>query len=306
MPVIEIGPKRFISGESQSDYISDRGFSPDSINLNLTKKRGVLHFIESPIERGTATLTGNIIGATEDPDLATNNDALFIDDGGAFYKYSGTTLTKQYTDATAGRNWTLGTTDIIAFQGNAGATQYFVSSDVTIAKLDNSFSMVDSGWWATGLATGYRHPMEVMRDEMFLAHKNVIYFFNGTSSGTAFTLPPDVNVTTLRKAPDGRNLLAFTGTQQNASHTENGRGKVYYCDVVTRFYEREIPLDAQVEGSRNVGGTIYVTYGKNVGYFTGTGIQFLKKLETSGTTYSQSMNDMDGTLFSTLLANPEK
>jgi hypothetical protein len=52
----------------------------------------------------------------------------------------------------------------------------------------------------------------------------------------------------------------------------------------------------QVEGSRLVGGIIYVTYGPNIGYFNGNGITFLKKMGTSTATYSQNMTNMENLL----------
>lgn len=286
MPILEIGPKNFITGESQSDFISDKGFSPDSVNLNLTKIRGLLYFNEVGTDRGGATLTGNIIASCPDP-AYLGNDVYYLDDEGAFYTLDGGTLTKKQTSA---ETFILGTSDLITFQNEIYAT----SNDV-IAKLTNNFAAITEHWW-TGLTPNYRHPMETVEGEIFFADKNVIYYWNGTSSGTAFTLPSEVNITSLRKHSDGRTLLAFVGITANFSHTRGGGGKVYFCDPVIRDWTREIEIEAQIEGTRVIGGIIYTTWGNNFGYFNGNGLVFLKKLAVSDTTYSHNINNLEDIL----------
>src|SRR3990167_202435 len=287
MPILDIDTKNFIAGESQSDYISDKGFSPDSVNLNLTKIRGLLYFNEIATDRGGAILTGNIIASCPDP-AYLGNDVYYLDDEGAFYTLDGATLTKKQTSS--GYTYVLGTSEIIPFK-----QEIFATSNTAIAKLTNNFAAIIEDWWA-GLTTAYRHPMEAVEDGLFIANKNIIYYWNGTSSGTAFTLPSEVNITSLRKHPDGRTLLAFTGITVNYSHTHNGGGKVYFCDPVIRDWTREVEIEAQVEGSRVVGGIIYVTWGNNFGYFNGSGLIFLKKFATSSITYSHNLVNLEDIL----------
>jgi len=288
MPVIEIGAKNFIAGESTSDLVSDRGFSPKSNGLNLTKTRGMFYFRESGSEVGSSTLTGNIVASTFDP-RASGNDSLHVDDEANFYTYSGTTLTKRQTGA---NTYQLGTSELINFK-----SQIYATSQTAVAQLNDQMSSMTENWWS-GLTAGYRHPMEAIEDELFIADKNVIYYWNGSSSGIAFTLPDSrIAVTSLRKAPDGRTLLAFTSdNEQNFSHTLGGGGKVYYCNPVLRDWEREVQLEAQVEGSRVVGGTIFVTYGSNFGYYDGNGLQPLYRFETSTTTYSHNISNIEDIL----------
>ncbi len=284
MGVINFGPKEIVLGESKSEWIGDGGFSPDSYGLNLLKKRGALYFIDGGTERGGAgvTLTGNIICAAYDKNLL-GNDLYYLDDEGAFYTYNGTTLTKRQT--VTADTFQLGTSDMLQFLGSTYAT-----SQTRIVKLDNSnLTTVDSSWW-TGLTTSYRHPLERVEDKLYIGDVNLVHTWDGTTStSAAITLPTDVNITSLRKHPDGRTLLAFCGLTANFSHTLGLGGRVYYIDIVTKRWTREVDLDVQVEGSRVVGGVIYVTYGKNIGYFDGNGVIFLKKLSTSATTYSHNL-----------------
>ena len=287
---ITIDWKNFIAGESQSDFLPDKGFSTLSSNLNLTRSRGKLHFSPSSTDRGGSTLTGNIVASANDVNNL-GNDKYFIDDEGAVYTLNGSTFTKRQTiDEAAGGDFVLGTTDMLQFKLNT-----YITSDDTIHELTGSDLATTENWWS-GLDGTKRHPLEQIEDEMFIGDGNTIFFWNGTSSGTAFTLPTEQNVTSLRKHPDGRTLLAFTGKTIDFSHTRPSAGRVYYCDPTLRDWTREVDLEAQVEGSRVTGGVVYVTWGTNFGFFDGSGLQFIRKFETSTTTYSHNISNWEDIL----------
>lgn len=289
METLEIRGKEFITGESQSDFISDKGFSPDSYGLNLIKSRGVLYFSETDTDRGGATLTGNIIASAYDKNFL-GNDAYFVDDEGAFYTLNGATFTKRQT--VTADTFTLGTTDMLQFLG----VTYATTATRVIQLTGSDLSGVDSSWW-TGLTTSYRHPLERVENTMYIGDVNLIHTWNGTTStSAAITLPSDVNITSLRKHPDGVHLIAFCGLTANFSHTKGQGGRIYIIDTAIKDWVREIEIESQVEGSRLVGGIVYVTFGSKVGYFTGDGIKFLKKLQTSATTYSQSISNIEDIL----------
>lgn len=300
MPVLEISAKNLLAGESSADYVSDKGFSPDSTGLNLTKVRGVLYFNEAATARHGAVLTGNIIASFPNP-ATSAIDEVFIDDEGAHYTYDGSSsLLKTYAGDTD-RSFQLGTTDLIAFKGQFYSTSSGGSAGASVAQLSDVFVMVDTGWWGTDMATSNRHPLEVVEDNLFIGNGNVIYYWNGTTSGTAFTLPTQSQVTSLRKHPDGKTLLAFCGTTNNFSHALPNPGKVYYCNtsligIAAKGWDRETMLDSQVEGTKVHGGVIYCTWGKNFGYFDGNGLQLLKRLDTSATTYSHNIANMEDIL----------
>jgi len=287
MPVLTIDKKNFISGESQTESIADRGFSPRSYGLNLTYDRGLLHLGGDTTDRGGSLVTSSIVAACTDPDLL-GNDNYFVDVSGRFYEINGATVTTKQISL---HTYALGTSDMIPFLGSVFATH-----NTGIVKLSSNFGAIEDEWWS-GLSDSYRHPLERVESEMFVADKNVIYYWNGAASGIAFTLPTDVNVTTMRRHTDGRTLLAFTGETANFSHTVPSKGKVYYCDPVIRDWTREVVIEAQVEGSRLHGGTIFTTYGNTFGFFDGNGLQPIKKLETSTTTYSHSMTSYDEILY---------
>lgn len=283
MPVITIDPSKIILGESQSAWTSERGFSPSSYGLNLTKMKGLLYFAPTVTDRGGATLTGNIIASAYDRTYS-GNDAYFLDNEGAFYTLSGATFTKKQT--VAADTFITGTSDLLQYKDNLYAT----SETRVIYLAASGLTSVDSSWW-TGLKSACRHPLERVEDTLYIGDQYEIHTWNGTSStAAAITLPTDVNITSLRKHPDGKTLLAFCGLSANYSHTRGLGGRIYFIDTNLKNWTREIDIEMQVEGSQTVGGVIYVTYGDSVGYFDGNGVKFLKRLSNnSGTTYSNNI-----------------
>lgn len=295
MQSFTIDAKHFLAGESNWDYISDRGFSPDSHDLNLLLKPGVLNFGWTTTDIGGATLTGSVVASCDDLNVLTGQK-LFVDDAGAFYTLTGTTFTKRQT-STNSNGWQLGTTDMVEFLGNVYATYNGLTTGMMAQLTGTNMTGITSDFW-TGMTVGVRHPLEVVEGKMYIGDANFIHYFDGsTSSGSSpITLPTDSNITSLRKHPDGRHLIAFTAYVKDFSHQGAPLGRIYIINKDTLTWEREISIDAQVEGSRLEGGIVYTTYGKRLGYFTGSGIKFLKQLKTSGTTYSHSLSNMENFL----------
>jgi hypothetical protein len=291
MNTFSIKAKHFLAGESTLDYGDDRGFSFDSDALNLQLHRGWVYAAPGQSQLGSSVIVGNPLLTCLDP-AYLGNDNYIGDDGGNFYTLNGTTVLKLQT--VTADTFTLGTSDMIPFKGNIYAT-----SASRIIQLTNNLAAVDSSWW-TGLDSTSRHPLERVEDKMYIGNLNVIEVFDGTNTSgtgaTAITLPTNVNITSLRRHPDGKNLIAFCGQTVDFSHTRPNGGMIYIVDTNLKQWTREIQVESQVEGSRLVGGVVYVTYGQNVGYFTGSGIKFLKRLTTATTTYNQGLGNMEDIL----------
>lgn len=292
-PLLTIDFKNFVLGESATDRNPDRGFSPLSYGLNLIKEKGTLYFQETQTE--ISNLEGDAICMAVDASFL-GNDQYILDDEGKFYTLSGTTLTKRQTDSV--KTYAVGTSDMLQFKGDVYATS---QTDVALLGSSNLTS-IDNDWWTTtrghsALSNVYRHPLEVVEDTLYLANQNNISTWDGTTSvENAMSLPPDVNVTTLRRHPDGRHLIAFCGITANYSHTRGGGGKIYIIDTVTLEWIREIPIESQVEGSRLVSGIVYVTFGAKFGYFNGDGISWLRDLTAGSTTYSHQISNAEDIL----------
>jgi len=294
-PIIIINNKNFTLGESPNERNPDRGFSPESYGVNVYAEKGTLYFGDAATDRST-NLEGRPLAIINDPDFL-GNDNYIVDEDGKYYTLDGTTLTKRQTDAT--NTYTLGTTDLIKFNGEVFAT----ATQQVIRLTGGDLTTIDNVWWTTtrGHAApqnGYRHPLEVVEDTMYIGDKNEIHTWDGTTSvSAAMSLPTGVNIISLRKHPNGQNLLAFCGETANYSHTLGGGGFIYVIDTVNLEFIREIKIEAQVEGTRNVGGVIYTTYGNKIGYFNGDGITHLRDLNGSqNTTYSQQISNAEDIL----------
>lgn len=282
-----------MAGESTSDSSNDGGFSPASYGLNLTYDPGMLYFSATFTDNAGATLTGNIIASADDRNYV-GNDKYFVDDEGAFYTLSGATFTKRQTAGGGDSgNFVLGTSDMLQFNLVTYATATTVMYELTGGDLATVANV-----WA-GLDGNFRHPLEIVEDEMFIGNKNVIYYLNNAgTTGTAFTLPVEVNVTSLRRHPDGRTLLAFCGTtgDLNGAHSRAGSGRVYFCDPNIRDWTREVVIEEQIDGSRMVGGVVYCTMGDTFGYWDGNGFKPLKTFETSTITFSHQISNWNDIL----------
>jgi len=309
MAQFEISGKNLIQGESQTEYIADRGFSPSSVNLNLTKQRGVLHFRETQTDRGGATLTGNIVADAYDVSF-NGQDNYLVDENGAFYTLLDSTFTKRQTVVgSSGDNlsFNLGTTESKQFKGSLFTTAVYGNSAMEIIKMNSTdISTVDSTWWSVtnGMDTttvaavnNARHPIEVVEDSIYFGDGSNIHKYDGTTVTQNWAaLPTDQNITSLRRHPDGKTLLAFTGKTANFAHAQPDGGRVYYVNPNIADWIREVELTAQVEGTRQHAGVVYVTYGGRFGWFDGTGLRFLKQLETSTTVYSHNFTSMEDIL----------
>lgn len=291
MQTITIKAKHFASGESTFDYGDDHGFSYESGPLNLLVHPGWVYSQGGNGDISGGILTDNPIASAVDPTYL-GNDLYILGDGGKFYTLNTTTLSLKQT--VAADTFAIGTSDLLPFKGNIYAT-----STSRVIQLTSNFAAVDSSWW-TGLDSTSRHPLERVEDKMYIGNLNVIEIFDGTNtSGTgagSITLPTNVNITSLRRHPDGKTLIAFCGQTIDYSHTRPNGGLVYLVDTNLKQWTREIQTNSQVEGSRLVEGVVYTTYGANVGYFTGSGIKFLKKLQTSTVLYSNQLSNIEGIL----------
>jgi len=302
METIVIDAKNFLAGESITPHTSEAGFCPSSYGLNLMKEPGkVWAQDDSPTEENTEAL-GAMIAMTEDATFpALSAEDLFgVDEDGNFYYVDGVSLTLA-TSATGNKDYRIGTTDIVMFEGT-GSEKVYVTSQDDIAQLNTGMTGLDESWWDTTLGnsalnSSYRHPMAVVEDTLYIADKARLHTWDGTTDvSAAMSLPSDVNITAMIKHPDGRHLVCFCGITDDYSHTRANRGRVYIIDTVTLEFIREIEIDAQVEGVRNVNGVLYVTFGDTLGYFDGDGLQRLKSGFSDTPIYSHQMANAEGIL----------
>lgn len=270
----------FIAGAGLADYVSDAGFSPLYKGHNLFKEKGVIHPQPQRTYLGSAQTNYNFIASCIDPSYL-GNDAYLVDSYGRFYYLApGNSLVTPQSDNGGGRNYIKATTDMKVFKGSL-----FVTSDTNIAKLDGSnLSTLTANWWTglgrPSLATAVRHPMEVVEDTLYIADGAKIHTWDGsTSVYQAMQLPQSFYINALHIHPNGQYLIAFASETANASGTKQPRSKAYIISTVTLEFIKEIDLDDQVNGARLVAGILYVTYNRKLGYFTESGLTYVRDLD---------------------------
>src|SRR5690606_34648161 len=179
METIVIDANNFILGASKDLYTPNAGYSPQTKGVNPLKTQGVLYW--QPPFNDIANLEGNVVASIPDPNFGSGNDAYILDNEGKFYTLNGTTLTKRQTDATY--SYVAGTSDFIVYAGG-----YYATSATNIALLTGAdLATIDNDWWTAtrghgSLDQNYRHPMEVVEDTLYIADKNLIHTWDGTTS----------------------------------------------------------------------------------------------------------------------------
>lgn len=281
LQTIVIDAQNFLQGESINAYTSDAGYSPASKGVNLFKEKGVLNLQGSNMN--SAAIDGALIAAIPDPNFLSNAAYLLTDNGSLYTldnTMTGAGVTLRQTDATAGHNYLFGNSDMAWFKG-----ALYVTGDTDVMYVTGSnLTTADKAWWVTtkgksALQTYYRHPIEVIEDRLYFADGQYINTWDGTTAVEHdITIPPNFNITAMAKHPNGRDLIAFASEKIDFSNQTQSRGAAFIINTVSGEYIQQTSIDDQVEGARMVGGILYVAYGAKLGYFTDTGIVYLRDL----------------------------
>ena len=293
MNILTIDKNEFQKGVTLDNNDEAGGLGPDSI-INHFKSKGFT-LIPSPNLTDVATKPSNkIIDSCIDPTYL-GDECFLVDFSGNFYILDGVTLTLKQTDST--NNFIYGTTRIITFKG-----EIFCTSSQNITKLPADMSSIDKTWWTvtqgkSSLNSSYRHILAISEDTLYIADKNMIHTWDGTTAVyNAMSFPTSYNITEMILSTDGRSLLVFASETANASHYKKTKARIFVVDTVTLEFTQEIPVADQTETAINIGGTIYVVYGKSFGYFTGSGYKLIKKLNISEVLYAPRVTTIDNAI----------
>ncbi len=285
LQTLVIDASTLLQGASLNTYTADAGYSPLSKGINHLRTRGVLNFQPTSVDlTALAPLDGELVAAVQDPNFLSNA-AYLLTSAGSLYTLDGglstTSLTLRQTDSTAGHDYSMGTSDMENYQGGL-----YVSSAVDIMLATGSnLTTVDKSWWVTTkgkspLTNYFRHPIVVIEDRLYFADGNYINTWDGTTAVEHdIVLPPNFNITAMNKHPNGRDLIAFCAGVVGYSNTYQAPGAAFIINTVTGEFTQQINIDDQVEGAKLVGGILYVVYGMKLGYFTDTGIVFLRDID---------------------------
>lgn len=285
-PPIEIDFKNFTEGMTTSPDTQDGGFSSETYNISIMGDVGVLRSSNVLTTRLTSTsgyFNGNVIATSGDARIsAVGNDKVFITDTGRFYTYKSNVSTLRQTSG-GSKTYTAATTDIIQFRGDT-----FCTSQTDIARLIQSDLTQPNAdwesWWTvtqakTALVSVYRHPMVIFENSLWIADGKFLHKWDGTTSTHGFlTLSDEQSIISLAVDPSTGKMLIGINESLNASNTVPAVSKVLLYNGFSNKPDRAIIVDDMVTAMYPLGGTVYMFYGQRMGYWTGTGIQFLRKL----------------------------
>ena len=272
---IELDAKDFVKGMSSSDHIADGGFSSKGNHINLTKEVGVIYSPASLVDSDTDNrLTGNIIATTEDDDGFLGYERKMVTSDGKYYRYNATKIPEAALRTDAVNTYAVGFTDMITFDN-----EIYVTTKEKLVRWDEGAAVFNASF-ASFTKTTYPHPAIVYENNAFYADGNVLK--KQTSAGGALsavlTLSADQIIITLGIDPGTGYMLISTTSSLNASDTLRGTQKVLFYDGFSNKPIKAVIVDDMVLSFYSVGGTVFVGYGQNIGYFNGSGITFLRKL----------------------------
>lgn len=276
----------FEKSVSSSDNLADGSHSPNTDGVNLLQQPGVAYQPATITDKST-NLTGNLIAYT--PGVAgTQGNGFFLDDQG--YVYSVDTswnLTK--SSQLAGTYQAVGVSDMVQIFNISGTPIILLTSTTDVALIKSDLSGGNAVFWSSTLGKGTLtggvwHPLVVFQDILWIGDGANLHNITSASAGNANVLSLSGNrlITALGTEPtNGQMLIGATVNGTNNS-TIAAKNSIFTYDGTSATYTREYPVDGIITGFKTVGGVTYVFYGGNkVGYWTGSGVKFLRTLKNA-------------------------
>lgn len=272
-----IGPDQLTRGVSTGAEIADGGFSSETDAVNLLAVPGVLYAAASVVDSDTDTrLTGNIIATCPDMAATSPTNRLAISDDGKGYRYNGTKITAVGIALTAGKTWTAGMADIVVGFSEAYATSKeaitrWQNDDTIDAGADFPFTFSNQTVW---------HPAIVYENNIYYGDGNLLLVQTaaGVAPTTALTLATGQIIIALGIDPGSGYMLISTTNVLDISATLTSINKLLWYDGNSLKVLKSALIEEPILGFHCVGGMVYVGYNNNVGYLSGSGVQWLRRL----------------------------
>lgn len=288
---LNIDASEFLKGMSSSGEISDGGFSPAGARgFNMINTPGILYAPAQAADVDTDnTLAGNgeIIATSPDHAAFSGSHRLCVaaasNGDGTFHRFNGTKLVladdANTPDTT--NNYEKFYTDIINF-----AAETYVTSKEKITRWTSTATFDVSFYTFAAHASSALapHPALVYLNNAFYGDVNVL-LKQTAAAGTptaVLTLSVDNVITALGIDPGTGRMLIATTSSLNVNDTIPAIHRLYWYDGSKATPDRVLIVDDMITGFYAHGGNVYVAYGgMYLGYLTGSGITFLRKLKNS-------------------------
>jgi len=274
---IEIDAKDFVRGMSTSKHTTDGGFAPETYGVNLLAVPGVLHAPASAVDADPDNRITNdkgIIASSNDDDVFAGYEKKMVTNDGKYYRYNGTKIPEAALRTDATNTYTQGFTDMISFAG-----EQYITTKEKLVRWDETGAVFNASF-ASFTSTTYPHPAIVYENNAFYADKNVL--LRQTAAGGApsaiLTLSLDQVIVALGIDPGTGYMLISTTNSLNISNTFPAVHKVLLYDGFSNKPIKATIVDDMILSFTSFLGSIIVGYGRSLGYLTGSGVSFLRKL----------------------------
>lgn len=294
---IEIKGQDFIQGMSTSPDTTDGGYSPETRNVSLTN---IVGCIAPTYASSATTLSDNLICSADAGSNTTLTKFILGNNGHVYGQNASTGAIASY--GTYSGNCGNLYSDMVSYLGNV----YFTTDrDICLISNSNATSgSITSTWWSsteskTPLLVGKKHHLFVFNGIMFITDGNMIHSWDGVSIITSrLALNSDQEILDLGgDLAQGRMLVSFVQNVTNASNLGFLQTTPYQYYVGSwdtsdplKFIYPATQVEDVVWSFIYFGGYQYVVYGSSFGYYTGSGIQFLRDLNFDQTVAVQVIN----------------
>lgn len=281
---LEIGTKEFLDGMTSSPETEDGGFSPQTSGINVISNATTTGVLYAPadITDKTGSLNGYIIASCEDSATTNTKQRIFVTSTGYVY-YVDNTYAITNTVSDAGRTYSSTNTDIISYKNKIYVTSQ--TDIMLLTTVTTPYDTKDATWWSTtkaqgAMATFTKHPMVVYEDILWIADGNKLHKWDDSTLTNGFiTLPTDQQIYAMAVDPSTGLLMISVSLGENANNNLPKNGRILYFDGYSSKVRRTVPVDSLVTAMYPMGGNMFMFYGRNFGYWTGSGVSFLRKLK---------------------------
>lgn len=297
---IVIDANNFVRGMSTTVDTLDGGFSPETTQINFIEEVGVVNARTDSIDGdGDNVLTGEIIASCPDSVVSLADARIMVTDDAKYVSYDGTKLeTELDEDDTGSIVYADGFVDMIPFNGKIYTTNNNNITELTRPNtLDKTYMDFDNG--------AFPHPALVFENNAYYGDGENLLRQTPTVAPNKTTpilsLSTGHIITALGiDTGTGKMLIATTGTQ-NVSNTIPSVNKIMWYDGYSNKVIKSIIVEDIVTAFKTVAGVNYVAYGQNIGFLTGSGINFLRRLDnvtllSTSLPYKQHLTNLGKTL----------
>lgn len=283
---ITIDGNDFARGITSSAWADDGFFSPDaSVGINIATVPGVLYG-QAPSTDISPASSGALISSCSKTYGFGSQQQYFLTDTRKFYSLNTSYLAT--LDQTGAYSYSYPNSDMLMFKGSIYATS---AADITLGTTNaaGSITALDETWWTvtkgkTGLASAAPHALLVYEDSLWIADAFGLHKWDGITASYQFLLlTQDQVIVALGIEPGSGRMMLSTVSGENGSGTDPKICKILLWDGFSNKVLRSIIVDEMVTAFHNVNGTVFVIYGRNLGYWNGSGITFLRRLDKIST-----------------------